>query len=238
MNFDCKNNKTAENNIETSENNTTSEHSLSNNDTSQNIKRTMPNELRFVLLFILIISLSFTYLFQSSLAKYRKQVSGNVNLEIAKWNIKINDEAVDNKKVLTNDIIPTFEGNEYTKDSVLAPGSKGHCDIIIDATDVDVDFTYEISLIVDENNAVSDLKTTGYIINPSDTNQTIIAYDDTTPISGTIVHNTPSTTIRLYFEWYDEADNEMDNQKDTEVAIDENSKIIISASARFSQRKV
>lgn len=194
-------------------------------------------DLRFIIIFIVIICLSFTYLFQTSLAKYRKQISGNVNLEIAKWNIKINDEAIENKKVLTNDIVPVFEGNEYTKDSVLAPGSKGHCDIIIDSTNVDVDFTYEISLVVDENNAVSDLKTTGYIINPSDTNQTIIDYTDQTSITGTIIHNTPSTIIRLYFEWYDEADNEMDNQKDTEVAIDENSKIIISASARFSQKK-
>ena len=170
-------------------------------------------DLRFIIIFVVIICLSFTYLFQTSLAKYRKQISGNVNLEIAKWNIKINDEAIENKKVLTNDIVPVFEGNEYTKDSVLAPGSKGHCDIIIDSTDVDVDFTYEISLVVDENNAVSDLKTTGYIINPSDTNQTIIDYTNQTAITGTIIHNTPSTIIRLYFEWYDEADNEMDNQK-------------------------
>lgn len=193
-------------------------------------------DIRFILIFIFIVSFSFLYLFQTSLAKYRKQINGDVSLEIAKWNIKINDEAVDNKSVLTNDIVPIFEGNEYTKDSVLAPGSKGYCDIIIDATDVDVDFTYEINLVIAEDNSVLDLKTTGYIINPSLDNTDIITYTDT-PITGTIIHNTDKTTVRVYFEWYDEEDNIMDNKQDTDVAIDENSKIVISASIRFSQKK-
>ena len=66
-------------------------------------------DIRFILIFIFIVSFSFIYLFQTSLAKYRKQITGNVDLQIAKWNIKINDEDVENKSVLTNNIIPVFD---------------------------------------------------------------------------------------------------------------------------------
>lgn len=196
-------------------------------------------DIRFILIFIIIVSFSFIYLFQSSLAKYRKQITGNINLEIAKWNIKINNEEVQNKSVLTNNIIPTFEGNEYTKDSVIAPGSKGYCDIIIDATNVDVNFTYEIEIVISEENKIEDLKTTGYTINPSnnDDENTITAINENTTISGEITHNTKETKIRLYFQWYDEEDNIMNNNEDTNVAIDETSQAAIAAKIKFSQKK-
>ncbi len=194
-------------------------------------------DIRFILIFIFIVSFSFIYLFQTSLAKYRKQISGNVDLQIAKWNIKINDEDVLNKSVLTNNIIPVFEGNEYTKDSVIAPGSKGYCDIIIDATNVDVDFTYELGISIGEENQISDLKTTGYIINPTNNTEDTIIELNGEAIKGEITHNTAQTKIRLYFEWYDEDDNNMDNKADTDVAIDETSQAVISANIRFSQKK-
>lgn len=194
-------------------------------------------DIRFILIFIFIVSFSFIYLFQTSLAKYRKQISGNVDLQIAKWNIKINDEDVLNKSVLTNNIIPVFEGNEYTKDSVIAPGSKGYCDIIIDATNVDVDFTYELGISIGEENQISDLKTTGYIINPTNNTEDTIIELNGEAIKGEIAHNTKQTKIRLYFEWYDEDDNNMDNKADTDVAIDETSQAVISANIRFSQKK-
>ncbi len=193
-------------------------------------------DIRFILIFIFIVSFSFIYLFQTSLAKYRKQVTGNVDLQIARWNIKINDEDVANKSVLTNDIVPVFEGNEYTNDSVIAPGSKGYCDIIIDATNVDVDFTYELGISIGEENQISDLRTTGYILNPTE-DSTITEIPTDQAITGEIVHNTSQTKIRIYFEWYDEEDNNMDNTADTEVGIDETSKAVVSANIRFSQKK-
>jgi hypothetical protein len=198
--------------------------------------KNMNKDIRFILVFIFIVSFSFIYLFQTSLAKYRKQVTGNVDLQIAKWNIKINDEDVANKSVLTNNIVPVFEGNEYTNDSVIAPGSKGYCDIIIDATNVDVDFTYELNISIGEENKITDLRTTGYILNPTDSStETDITSNQA--ITGEITHNTSETKIRLYFEWYDEEDNNMDNTADTEVGIDETSKAVISANIRFSQKK-
>lgn len=201
------------------------------------MKKNVNKDIKFILIFIFIVAFSFCYLFQTSLAKYRKQVTGNVSLNIAKWNIKINNEAVDNKSVLANNIVPVFEGNEYTNDSVLAPGSKGYCDIIIDAEDVDVDFTYELTISIPEENSIIDLKTTDYVINPTDDNINKLTYNSDTPITGTILRNTKTTKIRLYFEWYDEEDNQMNNKDDTEVGINKDSKAIISANIKFSQKK-
>ena len=69
-------------------------------------------DLRFIIVFIAIVSFSFIYLFQTSYAKYRKQIEGETSLTIAKWNIKVNNEYVDNKAVLEEEITPTFTGNE------------------------------------------------------------------------------------------------------------------------------
>ena len=68
-------------------------------------------------------------MFQSTYAKYKKQVNSNVNSTIASWNIKINNETINNKKTLTNSITPTFYENEYVKENTLAPGIKGYFDI-------------------------------------------------------------------------------------------------------------
>ena len=44
-------------------------------------------DLRFIIVFIAIVSFSFIYLFQTSYAKYRKQIEGETSLTIAKLNM-------------------------------------------------------------------------------------------------------------------------------------------------------
>ena len=83
-------------------------------------------DIRFILVFIIIVSISFTYLFQTAYAKYKKQIEGNTESTIAGWNIKVNNETINNKSVLTNYIIPVYDSNQYVKADVLAPGSKGN----------------------------------------------------------------------------------------------------------------
>ena len=131
--------------------------------------------------------------------------------------------------------MPSFTGNEYTKDSVIAPGSTGYCDIIINASKVDVDFIYELSTSIPEESSIPDLKITGYIINPTATNTTEIPYDESTPITGEIKKNSGNNTVRIYIKW-EEENGTMNNQQDTEVAIDSDSKALISANLKFHQK--
>ena len=73
-------------------------------------------KIKFIFYFVLIFICLF-YLVQSSYAKYKKDIEGDLKSIIAKLNIKVNDELITNKSKLTNNITPIFEGNEYVKDN-------------------------------------------------------------------------------------------------------------------------
>lgn len=55
-------------------------------------------DIHFLIIFIVIITFSLFYLFQSSYAKYRKQVSAGMQATIASWNIKVNTENINNNQ--------------------------------------------------------------------------------------------------------------------------------------------
>lgn len=185
-------------------------------------------------LFFLLVGVVFL---QDTLAKYKKKVDVNTNLTLASWNIKVNNESILNKKELTAEIEPVFESNEYVKEGVIAPGSKGYFDIKIDATLADVSFKYTIVPTVDKDASVTDIITTGYEVNPGDTSN-IIAYDENTGIEGEIVHNTSGDTIRIYIEWNDNEETQsMTNEDDTKAASQEDAKTTVNPIITFTQVK-
>lgn len=188
-------------------------------------------DIKFIIIFIFIVGISFIYLFQATYAKYRKQITTEVNANVASWNIKINDEAIANKKKLANSITPIFDENEYVKANTLAPGVTGHFDIIIDSSNVDVDFTYEITASLAEDTDLKDFKITGYELNDSGT---INKYDSS--ITGDLVKNTKNTKIRFYVAWVDDDTNEMDNSEDTTYAVNHNN-VIYNLTIKFTQKK-
>ncbi len=168
----------------------------------------------FLALFIAVLGLSMIYLLQSSYAKYRRNTNTQIEGRIASWDIKINNESINNGSTLTNTITPVIDTNQYVKAGTIAPGSTGYFDIVIDATNVDVDFTYTITGEISDDTPLVDLKITGYKIN----NGSLVTYNESTGITGDIPMNTSSTSLRIYFEWIDDATNTMDNQDDTEYA--------------------
>ena len=188
-------------------------------------------DIKFIIIFIFIVGISFIYLFQATYAKYRKQITSEVNANVASWNIKINDEAIANKKKLANSITPIFDENEYVKANTLAPGVTGHFDIIIDSSNVDVDFTYEITASLAEDTDLKDFKITGYELNDSGT---INKYDSS--ITGDLVKNTKNTKIRFYVAWVDDDTNEMDNSEDTTYAVN-HTNVIYNLTIKFTQKK-
>ena len=200
------------------------------------MKKINKKDLRFIVIFIVVLACSFTYLYQSSYAKYRKRVTADVDLTVAKWTIKIHNEDIKNNKVLTNKLVPEFEESEYTKANVLAPGSKGYCDIVIDSSNVDVNFQISLIAKVPPESAIVDLRVTDYIINPSDTNTTKIEYSELEEIQIPVVHNTPKTTIRLFIKWDDDPTTQkMDNEADTNAAVDTSSEALIEINTNFTQ---
>ena len=170
------------------------------------------NDLAFLGIFILVVGISVVYLFQTSYAKYRRVAKTELEATIAKWNLKVNTQDISTETTLEHTLTPTLVANQYVKDGTIAPGSTGYFDIEIDATNVDVDFTYTIDGVPDTNTPLEDLKFTKYTVNGGSD----IEYNPTTKITGNITKNTASTAIRVYFEWDDSATNIMDNKDDTE----------------------
>ncbi len=200
------------------------------------MKKMDKKDLKFIIIFILVLTCSFAYLYQSSYAKYRKKVSANIDLAIAKWTIKINNEDIKNNKVLNNKLIPEFDESEYTKANVLAPGSSGKCDIVIDSSNVDVNFNINLKAKIPTTSSITDLRVTDYIINPTSTNTTKITYNENDEINIPVVHNTPQTVIRLYIKWDDDTSTQkMNNEDDTNAAVNTKSEAIIEINSKFTQ---
>ena len=195
---------------------------------------TKKKDLKFIILFIVLVSCCLLYLFQSSYAKYRRQINGSVSSDIASWNIKVNGEDIANKKTLTTTIEPTFLESENTKEGVIAPGVTGYYTITIDASDVDVNFLCSIHSDVSVDSNVVDLKTLSYVVNPVSDNDEKLTYSADTGIVQQISKNTNQTVFRIYIQWNDEAGT-MDNQADTEAATNDNSKALMNVTLQFSQ---
>lgn len=195
---------------------------------------TKKKDLKFILLFIILVSCCLLYLFQSSYAKYRRKLEGTVSADIASWNIKVNGEDIANKKTLTTTIEPTFLESENIKAGVIAPGVEGYYTITIDASNVDVNFLCSIHSDVSPDSSVSDLKTLSYVVNPASNDDEKLTYSADTGIVQQISKNTAQTVFRIYIKW-DDDDGMMDNQADTEVATNGASKALINVTLQFSQ---
>lgn len=194
-------------------------------------------EITFILIFFLSITMMLAYLFQSSYAKYRKNIEATTAFRVAAWDIKLNNESVAGKTKLTNNLVPTYAQSEFINEGVIAPGSEGYVDIKIDAKNVDVTFTYAIVVSLDEDNLVEDLKISHYQINPDYATSTKKQLNQNSKkVTGTIIHNTELTTIRLFINWDDSETNIMNNQADTAVAIDPDAQAIVKTEITFTQK--
>ena len=65
--------------------------------------------------FILLVFIFFgmiIFLSQNTLSKYRDEFDGLTSVQLARWNIKVNNQEIANQDTLTADITPTFEGTD------------------------------------------------------------------------------------------------------------------------------
>ena len=190
------------------------------------------NDMKFISIFIIIVLLAFLYLGVNTYSKYRKQVAAKGEATVARWLIKVNTEDIKGKTQLTNNITPVWDANSYVKDDLIAPGSTGYFEITIDATQVDVDFNYEIENLNDSTATLPDLIITSYQINGGTETTTT-----GNKITGEIAKNTNSTVIKAYIKWNDDpATQSMDNQADTTFAQQADTTADISLRLKFTQK--
>ena len=194
---------------------------------------------------LLLMSCSLCLCFMSSTySRYVVGTQGNIDMLFAKWQILINNQDIADENNSEITITPTIEQSNNIRNNVMAPTSKGYFDIDIDSSNVDMSYRYTITLSID-NEDVPDLMISRYTILPED-------YEEGDTLEYTTIQNNEITnsmlfdntvedfefepfTIRVYFEWYDGEDEEMDDEDDTAIGLEDDASFSISASIQFEQ---
>lgn len=192
--------------------------------------------MRKIILFTLMILSSVMCLFfvQESYAKYLSSTNRNASMSIARWKILVNNLDIKNNNNAEATITPIFEGNDNIASDIIAPTSTGYFDLIIDASQADVSFGYNISISVNENSSVKDLVATGYTI---DNGELVSLEKDNQLIEDTIMYTDENKiiNIRVYILWDDSEDATMDNTADTLATTTPDNSALMDVNFTFTQ---
>lgn len=180
------------------------------------------SKTHFLLWLSLFILLSITVMvFSDTLALFETDANGDVNSDVGKWVIKVNNETITNSENETIDVDSfVYTSNPHVESGYIAPGGTAYFDLTVDASDCDVAVLYDIDL---------NLGSTGYDSNISfeleDSAHTVVRTGEYV-YSGIIGLNALSTprTVRIYVTWDDVASY---NESDTELGKVEDSLLTI-----------
>lgn len=196
-------------------------------------------------LLVLLSALSVTLGFMSNTySRYIADANGNIKIGFAKWQIKVNNNDITDSSVSSINIVPIIKENNNVAENTVAPTSSGYFDIVIDPSNVDVSFNYSISIkLLNEN--MPDLIISEYaILDEFDDENSEITYmplvDGIINDSFTYTENSSYSpfTIRVWFEWYEGNNENMNDEADTEIGKDaaiNGSELQIQASIQFEQ---
>lgn len=169
---------------------------------------------KMLVLFFGLVSLVFSLnTINSTYAKYVTSTKGDTKINVARWDIIVNEEHIKDENPLSTSITPNYIANPNVAEGVIAPGSVGYFDMEIDGTSTDVSFDFDISVTPKANSAVSDIKILKYYI------------DDVNNITDELIDNKINDkilisdenrvkTVRIYIIW-DDTTGIMDNDADT-----------------------
>ena len=178
----------------------------------------------FFLVIILVVTVASYALFES-------QRTNTSEIEIAKWEIKVNDDLLSgNESTFTVDNF-TWETSPYVKEGKAAPGLSGYFDIVIDPNDADTSIMYDVAF--DFSNLDSDQFAITSIEEVD--NKAIVRtgqYKYSNIISLDDIQNGETNTIRVYIEWINDEEN---NEKDSELGKVLNNQISIPVSVNVTQ---
>jgi hypothetical protein len=157
-------------------------------------------------------------LVQDTYAKYVSSADANKGFAIARWAFTVNNQDIIANNNFSNVVVPVFDQNANIDSNVIAPTSTGYFDITVDSSNVDVAFNEVITLSLADTNTVTDLVFTGYKIN----NGTLTNFaNNSTSITTThaLDEQTTINTYRIYIEWVDGENENMNNASDTQASV-------------------
>lgn len=197
---------------------------------------------------LVIISLSLTLsLMSNTYSRYVADTTSDIELQFANWQILVNENDITNNSVSSINIVPILEENNNIATNSIAPTSKGYFDIEIDPSNVEVSFDYQINFellndnmpdlliskyaLLDSNYVEGDSLTTIPITDNQINN--LLTYDNSTEN-----FRFEPFKVRVYFEWYEGQDENMNDEADTQIgneAATNDTKLQIKTTISFSQ---
>jgi len=150
----------------------------------------------------------FSLILGSTYGIFESNLEQSSNIDVAAWEITVNDLSVTNE-VNTFDIGDIiWEGSENVKSGKVAPGMKGYFDIVINPNKTDVSFRYDIIYDIDYlSNINKAFKVTK--IEELNGNPLILTdkYSYTNIIDIDEIKKGTTHTIRTHVKWEDISDN-------------------------------
>lgn len=155
-------------------------------------------------IFLLLIILNRTY------AIFYSETSNNTNIELAKFDIKLDNTFLSSSYNTTIPVRNITWQNNHAKSNVVAPGSVGEAILVVDASNVDVAFEFDIEVIdhiVDEEVTltITELSIDDVVITRENNKYT-----------GFFGLNDPAKTIKIKLEW---ENNEENNAIDSDIGL-------------------
>lgn len=177
---------------------------------------------------VLALSLSLVTvgLLGSTMARYVTEISGTATADVAAWSFKVTkDNDTDNVKTFNlRDTVLTTENydSKNIAAGVIAPGTKGAFDIIIDSTGSDVGVSYKFTI---KNKDASDSLPKNISFKLTEPGETAKAYTLGETKNGTISASdqTKKKTYKVEWEWlFNDASVDSGNDKSKLDTLDAN----------------
>ena len=186
----------------------------------------------FRLLIMTIILIAGLVIISDTFGLFETEGIGVVKQDVGKWIIKINDVDITkstNAEFVIDDF--SYTENANVASGKIAPNSEGYVELVIDPSGTDVSVRYDLTLNLDVADTLSSLQinvedlTGGEIIKTGDNKYTGVLKVD-------YIKNGKTNKLRINIKWLnDEANNDID----TEMGQNENSKVSIPITIRAIQ---
>ena len=170
-------------------------------------------------------------IFVGSYALFESQRTNTSELEIAKWDIKVNDNMLSGSTSTFTVNNFTWSTSEYIKEGKAAPGLNGYFDIEIDPNDADTSIRYDVTFdfsVLDSNQftitEIKEIDDKAIVRTGEYTYSNIISLDD--------INDGETNTIRVYLEWINDENN---NEKDSQLGTVLNNQIMIPVAVDVTQ---
>ena len=168
----------------------------------------MKGNKKILTIAVLLLLIAVTY---GTYAIYKTSVGGNATVTAAKWDVKFKNGTSELENNYTVTLTGTDCQNNHVAEGKIAPGATCTKEITLDASESEVDVTYEVTVgTVTAEKAGSSVTTTG----ANALTATL------TPASGTIAYDaaTKTATLTLNVTWAGTENAETVDPKDTDLA--------------------